>query len=69
MYLKVPYGPGPGKQIADPEAVKAALPADISGLIVDTDLGYPCVEFPRNAPYTNLERVRETLRKAGFETD
>lgn len=67
MYLKVPYDAE--KHTADPDAVQSALPDDMDGLTVDTDLGYPCVEFPYNAPYSDLERVRQTLQNAGFETE
>lgn len=63
MYLKVPYHNGKETTI---EEVKAALPDDIEGLTVDTDLNYPSVEFPPDASYEDYKRIEEVLKAKGF---
>ncbi len=68
MYLKVYYGPV-GKQDATIEDVTAALPQDMEGLTVDGVLGYPSVNFPDGAPFSDWERVQKALQAAGFETE
>jgi hypothetical protein len=66
MYLKVYRR---GQHCADPETVRAVLKEKQLPGSVDTDLGYPCVEFPEGTSWEMREIVRQTLFDAGFETE
>lgn len=68
MYLKVPYHKDAnGTHDATVEQVEEALEGEMDGLTVDTDLNYPCVEFPEGATHTDYQRVQKVLENAGFE--
>lgn len=70
MYLKVPYVKvGSLVQDASVKEVQAALPADMPGLTVDNDLGYPSVNFPDGSKYADLQYVQKALQEKGFETE
>ena len=70
MYLKVPYVKvGNLVHDASVKEVKAALPADMPGLTVDDNLGYPSVNFPDGSKYPDLQRVQKVLQERGFETE
>lgn len=71
MYLKVYYNLSGGtRAFATVDEVRAALPADSTGLTVTDAQDYIAVEFPAGARYNpDVVRVQRALRDAGFETE